>query len=61
LYLIRFQKRTDFDRAKKRKMFGKIAGISSIGAKEACIGTVSRGVTRSDGARGKKQVWRPHI
>jgi len=20
-----------------------------------------RGVTRSDGARGKKQVWRPHV
>jgi len=21
----------------------------------------SRGVTRLDGARGKKQVWRPHV
>jgi len=23
--------------------------------------TIPRGVTRLDGARGKKQVWRPHV
>jgi len=25
------------------------------------VRTVTRGVTRLDGVRGKKQVWRPHI
>ena len=39
-------------------IFGKLASIMTINMHHTIV-TIYRGVTRLDGAQGKKQIWRP--